>query len=710
MKQLPCLGVCLLALVFFSGLPMSAAQSASVSSHAEHTFQGIDEAACAAPANPVVAENCLPGTNEWITETYSESIEVFASKDSVNVGEEIDLFVDTDAPTFDLHIYRNGYYGGLGGRLVFSRTGLRGVRQPACARAEDTGLRTCSNWSPSFTLPIPADWVSGIYIVRVQRPDTRGENDTLFVVRDDSRPSEILYQQSVSTFQAYNNYGGKSTYSWNSGFCHTVAQAPRAVRVSLNRPYAQPKTDPNYFYRAEYPMARWLEQQGYDVTYSTTQDTHRAGKPGATNTLLDHKIFISVGHDEYWSQEMRDAITAARDAGVHLGFFTANTAYWRIRFEPDPLTKEPDSVMVVYKTTESGPVDSSGFHTGTWRDPAGANDPENGILGVMYIGDNDLMYFPLRVSAQEAQDSLYRHTGLQAMPEGTYVEFGDQVVGWEWDAVVDNGRTPDGLKVLATSPVYGMLLQDAGNSANGNLGTAAAHTVRYTAPSGAIVFSSGTIQWSWGLGAHGLEIVEPDRFIPQITYNLFAEMGVQPATPSENIILDGSGVEPQPLPDDLFRPVGTDAPPTIRNVQAAVSGTSATITWQTDEPSTGQLWYGVRAGHIIYTGGLSRDYDTSHSFTLDGLDPNTTYYFKAASVNPRWGVAISDEGQFTTGGFDSFGEQVRYTLEPIIRGGGCFVRANTSGLIVVGIALFIVLAFQVWRIVLRARQRRAAQS
>ncbi|MBL8161716.1 MAG: fibronectin type III domain-containing protein [Anaerolineae bacterium] len=677
---------------------------------ASHTFQGIDEAACAAPANPVVAENCLPGTNEWISDNYSDSIEVFTSLDSVNTGEQVDLFVNTSASQYDLYVYRTGYYGGLGGRLVFSRSGLRGNQQPPCARAEDTGLRTCSNWSSSFTLPIPTEWVSGIYIVRVQRPDTGGENDTAFVVRNDDRPAEILYQHSVSTLQAYNNYGGKSAYNWNSGFCSTVAQAPRAVRISLNRPYSQFKMGPDYFYRAEYPMVRWLEQQGYDVTYSTTQDTHRAGKPGAVNTLLDHKVFLSAGHDEYWSQEMRDAITAARDAGVHLGFFTANTAYWRVRFEPDPLTNEPDSVMVTYKTTESGPVDSSGFHTGTWRDPAGANDPENGLLGALYIGDNDRFYFPMRVSAQEAQDSIYRHTGLQSMPSDTYVEFGDHVVGWKWDARADNGREPEGLTVLATSPVFGMLLQDAGNSANGNLALAAAHMVRYTAESGAIVFSSGTIQWSWGLGARGLEIVEPDRFIPQMTYNILADMGLQPATPSDNLILDGSGVEPAPLPDSLFKRAADVIPPTVSNLQTAVNGTSVTVTWETDQPAAGQLWYGTRAGHIIFTGGVDETYKTSHSFTLDGLKPNTPYFFKAASVNDMWGVTISDETQVTAGGLSSFGDQISYTLDPVIRGGGCFVRANMTGLIVIAISVLIGLAFLAWNMSSRARLRRAAQN
>jgi hypothetical protein len=402
---------------------------------------------CAAPANPIVAENCRPGTTDWqITRTYGD-IAGFASRASAAAGDTVDIYVDSHARQYDLAIYRSGYYGGLGGRLMLARPALPGTAQPACRNDPASGLVSCSNWSVSYSLQVPADWVSGVYIVKLTRLDTGGQSYLPLVVRDDTRHAAILFQLSVTTYQAYNNYGGKSVYSsLCSNYCTTVTGTPRAVKVSFDRPYALPAPFLNstYFW-VDFPMVSWLESQGYDVSYATDLDTDLSGQAGGQNRLLDHRLFLVVGHDEYWSQGMRQAITAARDAGVSLGFFSSNVSYWRVRFEPDPWTGQAGRVMVTYKTTESGPPDPSGTPTSTWRDPAGANDPENALIGMQYIGDNDNHSFPLRVTAAMGKDRLYRHTGLDTLPDGTYVDLGQRLVGWEWDAVVDNGHTPAGL-------------------------------------------------------------------------------------------------------------------------------------------------------------------------------------------------------------------------------------------------------------------------
>ncbi len=665
---------------------------------------------CNNPANATVAENCLPGTDGWQQIDHSLSIEIYASTESVNVGGKISFFVDSQAGNFDLNIYRIGYYGGIGARLIQSIPNLAGGDQPDCIRVEDTGLRTCSNWRNSYSLDVPADWVSGVYMARVVQPATGSGNETVFAVRQDDRKSAMLYQMSVTTLQAYNNYGGKSLYSVNSGTCDTVANAPRAVKVSLNRPYSATFQDPNYFYRAEYPMVRWLEQQGYDVGYSTNMDTHRSGLPGAHNALLDHKIFLSVGHDEYWSQPMSDAITAARDAGVNIAVFSSNTSYWRIRFEPDPVTNEPDSVMVTYKSTESGNPDPSGEPTGTWRDPRGANKPENAFLGVMYIGDNDKMYFPLRLSSEYTSDPLFRHTGLQKMPPNTYIDVGDQIIGWEWDAAVDNGAAPQGLQILAKTPVYGFLLQDAGRSENGNMGQAFTNTTRYVAPGGAMVFASSTIQWSWGLGAHAIDVVPPDPYITQITYNLFSDMGVQPATPADNLIIDGSDTPDLPLPADRIKTEGSVKGPTISDIQVTTDDNGTTIKWTTDVESTGQLWYGLQPDHIINTGGIETKLSTSHEFTLTGLSLGQTYYFKAASVNADWGQTISDANSFVTA-TGSITQRLRGAVEPVIRKGGCWVRANQTGSIIIAVlGVTIVVLLIAPTIILRRRRQRMVRA
>lgn len=75
-----------------------------------------------------------------------------------------------------------------------------------------------------------------------------------------------------------------------------------------------------------YPLIRFLEANGYDVAYTTCVDV--AYRP---NELDGHKLFISVGHDEYWSGAQRRSVTEARDHGLHLAFLSGNEVYWKTR-------------------------------------------------------------------------------------------------------------------------------------------------------------------------------------------------------------------------------------------------------------------------------------------------------------------------------------------------------------------------------------------
>src|SRR5205085_2449608 len=179
-----------------------------------------------------------------------------------------------------------------------------------------------------------------------------------------------------------------SLYSFNSSGGLTVADAVRAVKVSFNRPYEEPRDTriPNWYVRADYPFVYWLEKSGYDITYTSTDDLE-------TNSALarNHKAYISGAHDEYYSSAMRSGLTAARDAGTSVFFAGSNAVYWRVRWEDGGRTE------VCYKTTESGAADPVSPTT-LWRDPAGANQPENALIGQMYTGDEDGTYFPLVVS------------------------------------------------------------------------------------------------------------------------------------------------------------------------------------------------------------------------------------------------------------------------------------------------------------------------
>ncbi len=613
------------------------------------TQSSVQSPACELPPNPIIEENCRPGNDGWQVEEPSYSIAGFPMPSSVDAGGAVDFFVSTEAARFDIRIYRSGYYGGKGARLVLTAEGMQGVQQPPCLDDPPTGLRSCANWESSYRLEVPADWVSGIYLAVLTRADDGRQSSVPFVVRDDRRRADILYQYSLSTYQAYNNYGGKSLYSFNSGRCTTVSGAPRAVKVSLARPHIVPPMDPTSYVRVEFPMVYWLESQGYDVSYSTSFDTHRSGVPGQHNALLDHRAFLAVGHDEYWSREMRDAMTQARDAGVHLAFFTGNTGYWKIRMESDPWTGQEDLVMVTYKTAEGSPADPSGDPTSLWRDPDGPALPENALVGIQFVGDNDSLFFPLRIHGEDVGDPLFRNTGLEDLSPGTYVDIGRQIVGWEWDAKTDNGFTPAGLTILFASPAYGDVASQDVESYR--VGTAVSNASRYTAPSGAIVFAAGTIQWSWGLA-----IVEPDRRLQQLTYNILSDMGVQPGSPAASLILDGMPVSAGGVPASTG--VVEQVPPPaleIQGVQAAVDGQSAEIVWQTDLPATGEAWLVTAEGATltrIQGGGPAVTEDSpdglSHRVRFESLRPAASYHYVVAASADGGVFGMSAVQEFST--------------------------------------------------------------
>src|SRR6266852_3062669 len=316
--------------------------------------------ALAQTANPIQIENAKPGTTSWNLDNSASNheIEGYASLTSVNAGGQISFFVNTSDPTFTLIIYRLGWYGGLGGRQMTNPVDLPGTAQTIPAPDPNTGIVDC-NWINPYVFTVPSAWVSGVYVVKLTGDSSGKQFYITFVVRNDGRASALLYQMSVTTYEAYNNYGGKSLYDYNSTSSIPQAQVGgaglnSAVKVSFNRPYED--SGEGHFFRYEFDMVGFLEQNGYDVTYSTDVDTHT--RP---SELGLHKAFLSVGHDEYWSLEMRQNVTNALNQGLSLGFFSADDCAWQIRFEPSLVTGDPNPTrtIVAYKEDASKDPDAS---------------------------------------------------------------------------------------------------------------------------------------------------------------------------------------------------------------------------------------------------------------------------------------------------------------------------------------------------------------
>ncbi|MBP9716856.1 MAG: hypothetical protein KBD51_02830 [Candidatus Levybacteria bacterium] len=418
--------------------------------------------------NPTAIENQNPGSDNWIlnkngfksSDDSNNQIKGYANKTSVNKGNSIDFKVTVNpAQNFRMEIYRIGWYQGLGGRLMKSVGPISGIKQSGCPM-DSKGMVECK-WTTSYTLNVPDDWVSGAYLVKLM--NNRGYSNWInFTLREDERHSDILFQNSVNTWQAYNSWGGRSFYT-----------SPAAVKISFDRPYVKSGSRLTSW---ELNMIHFLEKNGYDVTYNTNVDTDTS--PGK---LLNHKAFLSVGHDEYWTWEMRDSVENAIKNGTNVAFFGGNDAYWQVRYEKSS-TGAANRVLVGYKYKyQSDPYYSSKDPekrkrtTGQFRYSVSGR-PEQKMIGTMYgrnLGthDNNLPW-----TVQNENHWVYA---------GTDLKNGDKipnVYGYEYNTIYSgypkaNGGTYTVLSKTNSSPD--------------------AYSTIYKAPSGAFVFSAGTTDWTW---------------------------------------------------------------------------------------------------------------------------------------------------------------------------------------------------------------------
>ena len=520
-------------------------------------------------ANVVLQENLLAGTEAWtLAKPDLTKIEGFASAVSVAVGQQVRFYVNTPSPAFTLDIYRLGWYQGMGGRFYLSSGVLPRVSQPGCLFELASRMTSCSNWQPSFTITIPPTWISGIYWVKFTETSQGFQSATYFVVRNDNSPAAFLVQIPVTTHQAYNNWGGKSLYSFNSTDDNRDGIGDRAFKVSYDRPFVNPFTP---LFVSEGQTIRWMEKEGYDITYTTSVDTH--ARP---ELLLRHKAWLSVGHDEYWSREMRDHVEAARDRGVHLAFFAANAIYWQIRFEASPLGEH--RVQVCYREILLDP-----YYTGmnnTARDFSRVtvrfrdfpvNRPENGLIGIMYsdlfsAGSPPLDWFPSNLGHW-----VFAGTGMQ---DGDKIP---TIVGYEFDRVFDNGLTPPGLVVLSRSPVCDTEGRCSPSS----------NSAIYQAGSGAWVFATGTIWWAWGLDRFAAWCGSscpslPDSRLQRITANILGRFqGFQAALGVSATALEYAA-SPGLVPAAQTFQIGNTGSGAL-GWTASVSGGS----WATVSPSSG---------------------------------------------------------------------------------------------------------------------------
>ena len=424
---------------------------------------------------PVVLENRLPGTPGWASFDLApeRAIEGYTTP-SVAPGETLEFHVSTmPEASYRVLVYRAGYYGGVGARRLACLPSCDGSAQGIerlIATPTSEGL-VHAGWPVSQSIPVTDDWVSGYYFAHFELtngPFAGRVTTTWFVVREAprARRAPLLVQASATTWQAYNGWGGGSLYEFNS------PGGRRAAKVAFDRPYQQPlEQRPEVL---EIPLVRFLERNGYDVAYQADVDTAR--DPGS---LAGRKVIAVAGHSEYWSKSIRDSFEGARDARVDLAFFGANAAYWQVRYEDDYRT------IVGYKSPAGDPETDPALETYLFR---GLVPPRNecALMGIQHAGglldwttDGDYT-----VTSEAVRDPWLRGAGF--LP-GDIVR---GVVSREVDSIpgAQSAENSCGNKLTV------LFHRELGTPESGD-----ADAVRFTAPSGAKIFASGSHQFVWGL-------------------------------------------------------------------------------------------------------------------------------------------------------------------------------------------------------------------
>lgn len=460
-------------------------------------------------------ENRKPGATDWqLTRVRVDSsgyrspwIEGYCSRQSVQTGASIDIMVSTNPPRkFHIEVFRMGYYGGRGARLLKTLGPFQGQTQPTPIPGEKN-LHECQ-WARTTRLTIPADWISGVYLGRLTTlPDGDREpywqSYVVFIVRD-QRPAEVLFQCSDNTWQAYNRWPSNfSVYTHPKG-----SEGPWAD-VSFDRPYSREAqytavvNDPltvgsGEFLPLEFPLAYWLEQHGYDVTYCANSDLITPDRG------LTCKAFLSVGHDEYWDIRQYRSVEKMRDAGVNLLFLSGNTICWvtpmrassdgrlnRIMFRGGPYGANNDYALLRMK--RNGPFPEHGPDEGLLMGARNI-EPVNGGGDWIIVKPKHWMF------------------------AGTGVKQGDRIpglIGWEYHG---QPAAIAGLEVVAAGTAW----QSGQNPQQW------AATI-YPGPKGNFIFNASTIFWVQGLSSpsghslpwsHWSRPHGPDERVQKITQNL----------------------------------------------------------------------------------------------------------------------------------------------------------------------------------------------
>lgn len=454
-----------------------------------------------------LAEEYVPIVAPWIyKEHFEKSIDVnkydvfgYVNHHSVKSGDTFKLFLSSSKRGRVLNgvveIFRVGYYETSDREIVYESESISVINQKVSISTHATGAA----WKPLNRDISTAGWKSGYYAIDFVKNDGERLNDVAFIVVTSPQNSgDILIKLSTNTYQAYNLWGGSSFYKSKIG--------PPTDVVSFDRPTQAE------FYRWEYYYVVWLEQlakkYNLKIDYATNYDFYR------TQNIADgYTLLMSLGHDEYWTQEEFDAYyNRIFKQGRNTIFLGANIAFWRVRYG-DLHGSGEGRQLICYRTSliYEGNIKEAKFDPIIYTDQGASKSTGlfRGAIGfpeVMLMGVGHESYF-------SRSDLRFSYKVKNIVPwifEGTSLKQGDDladIVGYEWDntSLMDNG-IPMWSEKNAHIPKIDredlqIIFEGDVVDFRGKQGRAQA--VYFETDAGAKVFSAGTLRWSWGVGKPG---------------------------------------------------------------------------------------------------------------------------------------------------------------------------------------------------------------
>lgn len=429
---------------------------------------GAPAAASAAPTRQATPDAGV-ATPAWgISDRgAADAVEGFALATDVLPGQPLGVAISVASPTaVTATVFRMGYYRGDDAGRVATLGPVHAAPQ-APPRYVPATRTVTTDWHSTLTVDTTG-YEPGAYLIRL-RTAGGAQRFVPFTVRTPDDRGKIVLVDAVTTWQAYNAWGGRSLYHGPGG---TSDFANRSYAVSFDRPYDNEGAGELLSY--EVPAIALADklavQQGLPIAYATDLDLH------ADPHLLDGaRAVVTLGHDEYWSSAMRAAVTAARDRGVNVAFLGANAVFRHIRLAPTSLG--PDRLEIDYKRAAPDPLygKDNAQVTVDWREPPDPR-PESSLTGALYECN------PVHGDLVVTDPTSWLYAGLATA--GTRIR---GIAGSEYDRVNPADPVPHPLEVLTHSPV----------TCRGH--ASFTDSVWYTTPAGAGVFDSGTSLWVSGL-------------------------------------------------------------------------------------------------------------------------------------------------------------------------------------------------------------------